>query len=115
MYSELMNQSFPGKDKITPEIELDFRRKAINRAWKKIRDITKKTKQDCIIWLTAYDVNSKEYAGSALLKEVDWLMNEAGDITRTVAMKKLVGSKTKRESRTLWFYQTCCRSNDATC
>jgi hypothetical protein len=95
MYQELMNQSFPGKDKMTPEIELDFRRKAVDRAWKKIRDITRKTKQDCIIWLTAYEVNSKEYAGSALLKEVDWLMNEAGDIARTASMKGLVGSETK--------------------
>lgn len=95
MFQELMDQPFPGKDKITPEIELDFRRKALDRAWKKIRDITKKTKQDCIIWLTAYEVNSKEYAGSAILKEVDWLMNEAGDITRTAAMKELVGSNTK--------------------
>lgn len=95
MYRELMDQPFPGKENVTPEIELDFRRKAIDRAWKKIRDITKKTKHDCIIWLTAYEVNSKEYAGSALLKEVDWLMNEAGDISRTTAMKGLAGSETK--------------------
>src|SRR5665647_284629 len=33
MYKELMNQSFPGEDEITVEIELDFRRKAIDRAW----------------------------------------------------------------------------------
>jgi len=95
MYQELMNRSFPGKEKITPEIELDFRRKAIERTWKRIRGITKSTKPDCIIWLTAYDVNSMEYAGLKLLKEVDWLMNEAGDIARTAAMKGLVGSKTK--------------------
>ncbi len=95
MFKELMNKSFPGKDKITPDIELDFRRRAIDRAWKQIREITKKTKPHCIIWLTAYDVNSKEYAGSTLLKEVDWLMNEAGDISRTKAMRKLVRSDTK--------------------
>ena len=95
MYKELMNQPFPGKDKITPEIELDFRRKAIDRLWRKIRTITKKTKPDCIIWLTAYEVNSKEYTGTKLLNEVDWLMNEAGDISRTKAMKRLVRSDTK--------------------
>ena len=95
MYEELMNKLFPGKDKITPEIELDFRRKAIDRNWKQIRETTKKTKPHCIIWLTAYDVNSKEYTGSALLKEVDWLMNEAGDIEGTQAMQQLVRSETK--------------------
>lgn len=95
MYQELMDRPFPGKDKITSEIELDFRRKAIDRAWKRIREITKKTKPDCIIWLTAYDVNSKEYAGSDMLKEIDWLMNEAGDIASTEAVRSLVGSQTK--------------------
>ncbi len=95
MYRELMKQSFPGKEKITAEIELNFRRKAIDRAWKQIREITKKTKPDCIIWLTAYEVNSKEYSGSAMLKEVEWLMNEAGDITGTKVMRELTGSKTK--------------------
>ncbi|MHB1177379.1 MAG: family 10 glycosylhydrolase [Daejeonella sp.] len=95
MYKELMNQSFPGKDRITPEIELDFRRKAIDRAWRQIREITKKTKPGCIIWLTAYDVNSKEYAGSDLIKEADWVMNEAGDIAGTKIMRGLVGGETK--------------------
>ena len=95
MYQELMNQPFPGKDNVTPEIELDFRRKAIDRAWKQIRAVTKQTKSDCIIWLTAYDLNSKEIAGSDMLKEVDWLMNEAGDIARIEAVRGSIGSHTK--------------------
>lgn len=95
MYKELMNQPFPGKDKITPEVELDFRRKAIDRFWTQIRAVTKKTKPACIIWLTAYDVNSKEYTGTKLLKEVDWLMNEAGDISSTKGMGELTRRGTK--------------------
>lgn len=95
MYRELMSQPFPGKEHITPEIELAFRRKAIDRAWKRIRDISKATKPDCIIWLTANEVNSKEYIGSALLKEVDWLMNEAGDIARTESAQKIAGDQTR--------------------
>ncbi len=95
MYQELMKQPFPGKDKITPEIELDFRRKAIDRAWQQVKTTIKGTKPNCIIWLTAYAVNSKEYAGSALLKEVDWLMNEAGDIAGTESMHDLIGADTK--------------------
>ena len=95
MYQELMNHPFPGEDKITPEIELNFRRKAIDRAWKRIRETTKKTKSDCIIWLTAYEPDSKEYAGSDMLKEIDWLMNEAGDIAGTETMRYLTGNQTK--------------------
>ena len=90
-----MDQPFPGKDKMTPEIELDFRRKAIDRAWKHIRGVTKKTKPDCIIWLTCYDLNSKEIAGSDMLKEIDWLMNEAGDMASIEAVRSKVGSHTK--------------------
>lgn len=95
MYAELLGKPFPGIDEITPEIELDFRRKAIDRAWQQIKKATKETKPDCIIWLTAYEVDSKEYEGSALLKEVDWLMNEAGDIETTNAMRDMVGAETK--------------------
>jgi len=95
MYQELMNQTFPGKEGITPEIELDFRRKAINRAWKRIREIVKKAKPDCIIWLTCYDLNSKEIAGSDMLHEIDWLMNEAGDIASTEIVQGSIGDQTK--------------------
>ena len=88
MFQELTGRPFPGTDIITPDVELDFRRKAINRAWKQIMGTTKKTKPDCIIWLTSYDVNSKEYTNSDMLKEVDWLMNEAGDLAKPDAMRK---------------------------
>ncbi len=95
MYQELMDSPFPGIDKITPDIELEFRRKAIERAWQRIKTTAKNAKSDCIIWLTAYEVNSKEYQGTSLLKEVDWLMNEAGDIERTKMMRDLAGDDTK--------------------
>ena len=95
MYGEIMGESFPGKEKMTPEIELVFRQKAIDRAWKQIRDVTKTANPKCLIWLTAYEVNSKEYEGTSLLKEVDWLMNEAGDVNRTNSMSDIVGSRTK--------------------
>ena len=95
MYQELMNSQFPGIEKITSEIELEFRRKAIERAWQRIKTTAKNAKSDCIIWLTAYEVNSKEYQGTSLLKEVDWLMNEAGDIERSKMMRDLAGNDTK--------------------
>ncbi|MDR1896336.1 MAG: hypothetical protein LBR10_06055 [Prevotellaceae bacterium] len=95
MYSELMGKDFPGKDRIAPDDELVFRQKAIGRAWTQIRETAKRTKPQCIIWLTAYEVNSKEYEGNTLLKEIDWLMNEAGDIERTQAMRTIAGQHTK--------------------
>jgi hypothetical protein len=95
MYSELMNSPFPGKDSITPETELVFRQKAIGRAWKQLRETVKTTNPNCLIWLNAYDVNSREYQANTILKEVDWLKNEAGDTVRTRAMRHLAGEHTK--------------------
>ncbi|MDR1485658.1 MAG: family 10 glycosylhydrolase [Planctomycetaceae bacterium] len=95
MYQELMGEDFPGKEKITSEIEIIFRRKSIERAWQQIKNTTKRVKPNCIIWLTAYEVDSEEYVGTSILKEVDWLMNEAGDDKRTRKMRELSGPKTK--------------------
>ncbi|MDR2763725.1 MAG: family 10 glycosylhydrolase [Tannerella sp.] len=95
MYRELTGEDFPGKENVTEDMALAFRRKAIGRAWERIRETTKRTKPECIIWLTAYEVDSREYEGNTLLKEVDWLMNEAGDSERTQAMKDLAGAQTK--------------------
>lgn len=95
MYEEIMHNPFPGIDEMTAEIELKFRRKAIDRAWKQIKETVKNTNPDCLIWLTAYEVNSREYEETALLKEIDWLMNEAGDVSRTRSMHALVGDHTQ--------------------
>jgi hypothetical protein len=91
MYKELMGEDFPGAAKITPEIELVFRRKSIDRAWERIREAAHRAKPDCIIWLTAYELKSQEYMGSKVLKEADWIMNEAGDVSRTESAKDLMG------------------------
>jgi len=90
MYKELMGTTFPGKEKITPEIELEFRRRAIDRVWRRIRDVVKGNRPDCLIWLTCYELNSKEIVGSEMLNEVDWLMNEAGDMDTTRAVKEII-------------------------
>ncbi len=95
MYKELMGQSFPGKDKITLEIELLFRRKAIDRCWKRIRETVKKTKPSCLIWLTSCQLTSKDIAGSDMLKEVDLVLNEAGDIATTESVRSMLGKHTR--------------------
>jgi Hypothetical glycosyl hydrolase 6 len=95
MYQELMGAPFPGIEKITPETELQFRRKAIDRCWKRIRKTVKETKPDCIIWLTSCQLTSKDIAGSDMLKEVDWVLNEAGDIATTEAIKSMLGEHTR--------------------
>jgi hypothetical protein len=95
MYQELMGQPFPGKDKITPEIEHQFRRKAIDWCWRRIRETVKKTRPGCIIWLTSCQLTGKDIAGSDMLKEVDWVLNEAGDITTNEAVRSMLDKHTR--------------------
>jgi hypothetical protein len=95
MFGELMNQPFPGKDKISSEMENQFRRKAIDRCWKRIRETVKKTKPGCIIWLTSCQLTSRDIAGSDMLKEVDWVLNEAGDIATTGSVRSMLGKNTR--------------------
>jgi hypothetical protein len=102
MYVELMGEPFPGKENVTTEMELEFRRKSIDRAWMRIKETAKKADPDCIIWLTAYELNSPEYEGLDLLKEADWVMNEAGDVARTESVNILVGANTKLITCLAW-------------
>lgn len=95
MYKELMQQPFPGKEKLTPENVLQFRRKAIDRCWKKIKATANKANPECIIWLTSCQLTSKDIAGSDMLKEVDWILNEAGDIKTTTAVHNALGKHTR--------------------
>lgn len=95
MYAELMKEPFPGTDSITPEIENQFRRRAIDRAWQRIRQTVKNTKPDCIIWLTSCQLTSRDIAGSDMLRQVDWVLNEAGDIATTASVRSMLGEHTK--------------------
>lgn len=95
MFTELMGQKFPGIEKITPETELQFRRKAIDRVWKRIKQTVKKTAPDCIIWLTSCQLTSRDIAGSDMLREVDWVLNEAGDTATTASARAMLGEDTR--------------------
>ncbi len=95
MFQELMGKPFPGSENITPDVELEFRRKAIDRTWKRIKETVKKTDPECVIWLTCAQLNSKDIAGSDMLKEVDWVLNEAGDTATTAFARSMIGSKTR--------------------
>jgi hypothetical protein len=95
MYMELMNKPFPGPDMINPADELQFRRKAIDRCWKRIRETVKRTKPECIIWLTSCQLTSRDIKGSDMLKEADWILNEAGDTATTGYMQQMFGKNTR--------------------
>jgi uncharacterized lipoprotein YddW (UPF0748 family) len=95
MYQELFDAPFPGDEAMDDAAITEFNRRALDRCWKRIRTAAKSAKPDCIIWLTCFDLQHPQVAGSAMLREVDWLMNEHSDASKLQAVKDAVGPNTR--------------------
>jgi alpha-L-fucosidase len=95
MWTELMDGVFPGKERITVEQETKFKRRAVERCWTRLRQAAKAANPDCILWLSCHDLKHPQLVGSKVFQEVDWLMNEAGDMASIDATRKMLGKHTK--------------------
>ena len=91
LYHQLMGKPYPGHDKLTRREEIDYSRKALTRAWKVIRKAAKDADPKCIVWLTVNKMDNPHVLNSDIYKEVDWLMNESGDMERIDQVKGMVG------------------------
>jgi len=95
MYQELMDQPFPGIENITADLEQEFRRRAIARCWKRIREAAKQADPDCMIWVTCSQITSRDIIGSDMFREADLLMNEGGDLASVEAIRGMAGKHTR--------------------
>ena len=95
LYEELMGESFPGEEKLSGEAYNKYSRLAIDACWEVIHTAAKETDPNCIIWLSCNDPTHPHVVNSAMFKEVDWLMNEGGDLDRVEAVKGMVGEHTR--------------------
>ncbi len=95
LYEQLMGEVYPGDGKLSKEKEIEYSRKAINRAWKSIHKAAKDANPECIVWLTAFNPTHPHIVNSAMFKEVDWLMNEGGDLKRIKAIEPMIGKHTR--------------------
>jgi hypothetical protein len=95
LYKQLMDEPFPGEDKLTPAQDLAYSRKAIDRCWKTIRKAAKDVNPKCIVWLTCNQINHPHIKDSDMLREVDWLMAETGSNQQLEAIRKTVGKHTR--------------------
>jgi uncharacterized lipoprotein YddW (UPF0748 family) len=95
MYAELFGRRFPGKEKLDARETLEFQRRALKRCWRTIHDAAKSTKPDCIIWLTCFDLRHPQLAGTGILREVDWLVNEHPDPASLEAVRRETGPHTR--------------------
>lgn len=96
LFETLMSKPFPGEDKLAADEKLAYERKAINRCWARIRDAAKRANPACVIWLSCSRVRDASIADSPMLKEVDWMMDEAGTPAAMKEVAPMFGPRTRQ-------------------
>lgn len=94
-FEELMNKPFPGEEKLTDEEYTKYSRLAIEACWTVIHKAAKETNPECIIWLTCFDITHPHIVDSKMFQEIDWLMNEEGDVGKIDSIRGMVGEHTR--------------------
>ena len=94
-YEELMGEPFPGVDDLKEEDYNLYSRRAIEACWDVIHRAAKESDPNSIIWLTAFDITHPHVINSKMYQEVDWLMNEEGDLAKIDSIKNRVGEHTR--------------------
>jgi len=95
LYTQLTGEAFPAEGKPSKEQMLAYNRKAIDRCWKAIRKAAKEANPNCLVWLSSNNVNHPDVINSDMYKEMDWLMNETGDLKGIEEVKAMVGKHTR--------------------
>jgi hypothetical protein len=95
MWRELMGEKFSSTGSPSPEAALEFDKMAMARAWQHIQwaaDATRKV----TIWTNQPFVAQEKpmWEGHRMLKEVDWVLNEAPDIGWLDWLQQQVGEET---------------------
>ena len=104
MYAELMNQRFPGQDALTESEILEFQRRAINRAWRRLQESVRSIKPDVKILLNVpilphvYPL----YQGLDVMKECEWFLNESPSLDNADWIRDQVGDKPVLHNLTGW-------------
>ncbi len=96
LFEKLMGQPFPGEESLTAQAKLAYERKAIDRCWERIRSTAKRAKPDCVIWLSCNKVDDPTIAGSRMLREVDWMMDESGSPEAMRRIASTLGPHTRQ-------------------
>jgi len=96
LFEKLTGQPFPGEDQLTPEAKLAYERKAIDRCWERIRSTAKRVNPQCVIWLSCNRLKDPSIAGTRLLKEVDWVMDESGTPEAMREVAPMFGPQTRQ-------------------
>jgi hypothetical protein len=96
LFTTLLGKPFPGEDRLSADDKLAYERKAINRCWQRIHAAAKRVNPRCVVWLSCNRVHEPAIADSPMLKEVDWMMDEAGTPAAMRAVAPMFGPRTRQ-------------------
>jgi hypothetical protein len=95
LFEQLTGKAFPPSGQPAPEDKLRYERKAIDRCWARMKEARDHANPRCILWLSANDLAAPSIQNSAMLREVDWAMNESPDPKLYEIGRRMVGPKTR--------------------
>jgi len=96
LFEQLLSKPFPGEERLSSADRLAYERKAINRCWVRIHETAKRVNPACVIWLSCNDVHNASIANSAMLRELDWVMDESGTPAAMKNVAPMFGPRTRQ-------------------
>ncbi|MBZ5562484.1 MAG: hypothetical protein LAP13_08685 [Acidobacteriia bacterium] len=95
LFTQLTGERFPVSGQPRKDDLLQYERGAIARCWARIRETRDRTNPQCILWLSANNLDDPTIADSRLLKECDWVMNESPVRKLLLEGKRMAGKQTR--------------------
>lgn len=95
LFTQLTGKRFPVSGQPRQDDILQYERGAIARCWARIRETRDRTNPQCILWLSANNLDDPTIADSRLLRECDWVMNESPDRKLFLEGERMVGKQTR--------------------
>lgn len=77
LFTQLTGKAFPASGAPNAADVLAYERASIDRCWRAIRRARDRASPRCAIWLACARLADPTVAGSRMLRECDWIMNEA--------------------------------------
>lgn len=99
LYREIMDEKFPqmmGVPVISTALVLEYERRLLNRAWRRIREAAEAVRP-CTIWINPpfFPGEWTLWEGLEMLREADWVLNEDHDLSVIPWLRRQVGPHTK--------------------
>ena len=95
LFAQLTGKPFPASGVLSPENKLSYERRAIDRCWECICEARNRANRRCAIWLSCNCLTDPTVVDSKLLRECDWVMNEAPSRNLLESVRSMVGPQAR--------------------